>query len=225
MTTGFLILFNLLTQSGDVVFEVLQLSLYLLHTVHPGLALGSCGLADAAGWTKTSVSEKYRSTGAWKWKWTGTKVKVRSYLCLRSFNLEDNWDLSFSRFLRSALYLWTVTWRTKSLKHRNTQVNVMLDGWQKSQLHSDWIDCFCVSVWTWHSVTLTSLDFRLSFCFWTLAFSSVLLGWSTWTCCVIPSNRSWICLCLSSASVTFFCVITWKQRQTEVKGLSKHTHT
>ncbi len=45
--TGVLILINLLAQSGDLVFQVFQLTLYLPHTLNPGLALHSCCLTDA----------------------------------------------------------------------------------------------------------------------------------------------------------------------------------
>lgn len=46
---GMLILVNLLAQGGDLVSQVFQLSLYLLHTIRPGLALGSGCLTDARG--------------------------------------------------------------------------------------------------------------------------------------------------------------------------------
>lgn len=44
-----LILLNLLGQCGSVVCQVFQLNLNLCNTLHPGLALCSCGLADAGG--------------------------------------------------------------------------------------------------------------------------------------------------------------------------------
>lgn len=46
---GVLILVNLLAQSGDLVSQVFQLSLYLLHTLRSGQALCSCCLTDARG--------------------------------------------------------------------------------------------------------------------------------------------------------------------------------
>lgn len=44
-----LVLVDLLVQSVDLVTQVLQLCLDLVHPLHPGLALLSCDLADA-GW-------------------------------------------------------------------------------------------------------------------------------------------------------------------------------
>lgn len=41
---------------------------------------------------------------------------IVSYLRLRSFILDDSWTLSFSRSLRFALHLWTVTYSSQIIK-------------------------------------------------------------------------------------------------------------